>query len=410
MTPGLDPPTGAGTAEPQRFGGAVRVVRVDAASHAYDALVGGSLLPSLDTAFAAAVPGAKRAVLFADSGVPVASVDHAVGSLGRAGLSVHRGPNATFTPSETMKSLTTIERMLGAMAAAGMDRGDVAVVIGGGVLGDLSGFAAATYKRGVRWINLPSTLLAMVDASVGGKTGANLSVETSLRKNLVGAFWQPSLVAADVDLLRTLDERHFRVGLAECIKHGMLAADFGHAGLGSWTSDRLPRILGRDTFTLVELIARNIAVKARVVGADEREEAPDSDGGRALLNLGHTFGHAIETLPGLSPDGVPAHAPLHHGEAVALGLVAAAATAVGLGIAPAQTLEHTQASVRAAGLPVSVSGLPATAELIGLMMHDKKVAQGRLRLVLPTGDGRCRVVADPARGAVEAGWNSIRAG
>jgi len=386
-----------------------RIVRVTAASRSYDVVVGEAIRFELDAAIKAAVPQAERAVLFSDAGIPARSLVDAVAmSLSRAGLAVHRGPETTIAPSEEQKSLATVERMLRSMSSARLDRNDVAVVVGGGVLGDLAGFAAATYRRGVRWINLPSTLLAMVDASVGGKTGANLLVDASLKKNMVGAFWQPSLVAADVDLLRTLDARHFRSGLAECIKHGMVAADFGDAGLGSWTSDRLPLILKRDAGTLIELVARNIAVKARVVGADEREEAPDADGGRALLNLGHTFGHAIETLPGLSPDGDRSHAPLHHGEAVALGLVAAAATAEALAIAAGGTLDRTRTAVNAAGLPASVPGLPATAELVGLMMHDKKVVQGRLRLVLPAEEGRCRVVSDPARKAIEAGWAAIR--
>lgn len=413
MMPGHDPSAGPGTPTPGRAGTPGRVVRVAAASRCYDAVVGASILSTLDTVVAPAAAGARQAVLFADSGVPAGAVEAVAQSLARCGLSAHRGANTTFEPSEENKSLATVERMLGVMAAASLDRHDIAVVIGGGVLGDLVGFAAATYKRGIRWINLPSTLLAMVDASVGGKTGANFRVGPSLRKNMVGAFWQPSLVAADADLLGTLDERHFRAGLAECIKHGMLSAAFDDPGLGAWTSDRLQRVLERDSGTLIELIARNIAVKARVVSADEREEAPDegsAGGGRALLNLGHTFAHAIETLPTLTPDGVPAHAPLHHGEAVALGLVAAAATAGALGLAPGTLEEHTRATVLAAGLPASVSGLPPTAELIGRMSHDKKVVGGRLRLVLPQGEGRCRVVTDPAHDALVAGWAAIRAG
>lgn len=409
MTPGHDRRSARDERLTPRVGTLDRIIRVTPPSRSYEVIVGEAIRSELDTAIRAALPDAKRAVLFADAGIPAGTLVEGVAvSLGRAGLIVHHVQDTTFAPSEEHKSLGTVETMLAVMSAARLDRNDVAVVVGGGVLGDLSGFAAATYRRGIRWINIPSTLLAMVDASVGGKTGVNLRVCGSLKKNMVGAFWQPSLVAADVDLLRTLDERQFRAGLAECIKHGMLAADFGDAGLGSWTSSNLPGIMKRDPATLIELIARNIAVKASVIGSDEREEARDADGGRALLNLGHTFGHAIETLPGLSPDGDPAHAPLHHGEAVALGLVAAAATAEKLGLAPGGTLDQTRAAIIAAGLPASVPGLPPTTELIGLMMHDKKVAQGQLRLVLPAGDGRCRVVADPPNDAVEAGWSAIR--
>jgi 3-dehydroquinate synthase len=318
--------------------------------------------------------------------------------------------STTFAPSESAKTLETVQRMLEVLTTAQLDRGDLVIVIGGGVLGDLGGFAAATYRRGVRWMNMPTTLLAMVDASVGGKTGANLFINGSLKKNMVGAFWQPSLVLADIDKLATLGDRHYRAGLAECIKHGMLSADFGDPTLGAWTLAHVADIGHRVPRLLIELIARNVAVKARVVGTDEREEAPNADGGRALLNLGHTFGHAIETLPNLSPDGDPGNAPLHHGEAVALGLVAASATAERLGIAPSGTLDQTRSTLIAAGLPTSVRGLPPTADLLALMMHDKKVAQGRLRVVLPSGAGRCRVIADPDPAAVEAGWATIRAG
>jgi len=385
-----------------------RTIRVEALSRSYDVLIGNAIRFDLAGAIKKAVPGARRAAFFTDRGIVEGSVIMCVHrSLEGTGLSIVHESGMSLTPSEAMKTLVTVESLVSAMTAARLDRNDVAVVLGGGVLGDLVGFAAATYRRGIRWINLPSTLLSMVDASVGGKTGTNLLIDGSLKKNMVGAFWQPSLVAADVGLLQTLTDRHFRAGLAECIKHGMIAADWGDPGLGEWTSASLTKILSRDPATLTELVARNVAVKARVVGTDEREESPDESGGRALLNLGHTFGHVIETLPGLSPDGDPKNAPLHHGEAVALGLIAAAAAAAKVGLCSGDLLERTRASIAAAGLPTSVAGLPSTRDLICLMMDDKKVAGGKLRLVLPCGAGLCRVMSDPPREAVEAGLGAI---
>jgi 3-dehydroquinate synthase len=401
---------GQSPSQPVRIGADDRHIRIELPSRSYDVLIGAAVRYELAEAIRAAAPGAARAALFVDEGIRQGSLIAALHmSLTRAGLTVLHDESMVLSPSESMKSLATVERLTAALSAYKLDRSDVAVVLGGGVLGDLVGFAASAYRRGIRWINLPSTLLAMVDASVGGKTGANLLVNGSLKKNMVGAFWQPAFVVADVDSLHTLDDRHFRAGLAECIKHGMLSAGWGDPDLGAWTAASLPAILKRDTGTLIELIARNVTVKAAVVGHDEREEAPDAERGRALLNLGHTFGHVIETLPHLSPDDNPANAPLHHGEAVALGLIAASAAAELLGIAPSGTLDRTFATLSAAGLPTAIAGLPPTPDLIALMQHDKKVARGQLRLVLPTQPGHCRVVSDPSPGAVEAGWQAIRA-
>jgi 3-dehydroquinate synthetase len=389
---------------------AERVVRVEAPSRGYDVIVGHgvSSSPALAGRVRQAAPRARRAMLVVDAGVPETRANALTAALHAAGLeSVHDG-SLRLRPDETMKVMGTVEALVTHMTAARLDRGDVAIVLGGGVLGDLVGFAAATYRRGIAWINMPTTLLAMVDASVGGKTGANVRVGAGLKKNMVGAFWQPSLVVADAAVLESLEARHLRCGLAECVKHGLLSADFGDPGLGDWTSANLAALLQRDAAALVELVARNVAVKARVVGRDEREEAPDADGGRALLNLGHTFGHAIETLPHLSPDGDPRHAPLHHGEAVGLGLVAAAHAAESMRLAPTGMGERVRAMVAAAGLPTRVRGLPSDDELLALMGDDKKVSKGQLRLVLPKGDGRCVVVSGPAREVVVAGWKGVR--
>jgi 3-dehydroquinate synthase len=248
----------------------------------------------------------------------------------------------------------------------------------------------------------------MVDASVGGKTGVNLAAGGGdLHKNMVGAFHQPRAVIADVDVLRSLPERFFRAGLAECVKHAMIGADWGDPGLVDWTASARARIAAHDTGTLIELVSRNVRIKATVVGRDEREE--DQSGGRALLNLGHTFAHAIEPLPGLSPDGNPAHAPLQHGEAVALGLVAAARGAVALGKCPADLADRTVALLNDFGLPTRVRGLPPADQVLARMHHDKKVLGGRLRLILPTAPGRAAVIADPPQAAVITAIDAIRA-
>jgi 3-dehydroquinate synthase len=254
---------------------------------------------------------------------------------------------------------------------------------------------------------------------VGGKTGANLEVPnadgtTSLLKNLVGAFHQPSLVLADAACLGSLPIRHLRSGMAECLKHALIARDVEQPG--THQNDLFEQTVGMarglndpDNDAMVELIARNLAVKARVVESDEFETSTTEIGGRAILNLGHTFAHAIETLEYLSPDGDPRNCPLHHGEAVGLGLVAAAHAAVELGTLDQHDASRIRGAVRALGLPDRVGGLPDTQTLIARMGHDKKVAGGLLRLILPHGLGHVRSHFDPPVPVVEAGWNAVRA-
>jgi 3-dehydroquinate synthase len=297
------------------------------------------------------------------------------------------------------------------MTAARHERGQPLIALGGGIVGDLAGFAAATYRRGIPLVHCPTTLLAMVDASIGGKTGVNIALgagaEGSLKKNMAGAFHQPTLVLSDVEVLRSLDARQFRTGLAECIKHALIGAHGGEPALLPWLEDRLPTILAQDPATLVELVTRNVRLKAAIIDGDEREELPD--GGRILLNLGHTFGHAIETLPHLTPDGDPAKAPLLHGEAVALGLVAAAETARELDLCDAAAVDRILAIISRCGLPVEINGLPPADRIVALMGFDKKVAEGKLRLILPVGLGAAKVLANPPLPAILAGLEAIRA-
>lgn len=388
-----------------------RTVRVRLARTSYEVLIGGGLLNHAAERVRLALPAARRAALFIDEGLGQNHAAGLIAGLDSAGIAIAADQVLTVRPSEPDKSLKTFERLLAVMTAARLDRGDVAIVLGGGVLGDMVGFAAASYRRGVAWVNCPTTLLSMVDASVGGKTGVNLEVGGSLKKNMVGAFHQPSLVVADVRTLAALPDRQFRAGLAECIKHGMLSAEFGEPDLGRWITMSMDKILGRDEPTLVELVARNISIKAMVVMHDEFEEAADEQGGRALLNLGHTFGHVIETLAHLTPDGEAKNAPLHHGEAVGLGLIAASAAAGHVGLVHADFVRTTRRKIQQAGLPIAVQGLAPNSMLAELMLHDKKVTAGRLRLVLPCDDqhARCRVIVDPRLETVCAGWDAIRA-
>lgn len=373
----------------------------------YEVLVGHALTDTLADRVRAVCPTAKRAFIVIDAGLPQAA-GAAVGSaLSRRHFGVS---SITIRPTEGDKSLDTLERILVALAESRHERRDPVIALGGGIVGDVTGFAAASYRRGVPVVQCPTTLLSMVDASVGGKTGLNLRTsDGSLKKNLVGAFHQPRLVVADVSVLSSLPDRQLRAGLAECVKHALLSDEFGDPLLLAWIEAGASAVLARDNATLTELVARNVAIKARVVAGDEREEAESAAGGRALLNLGHTFGHAIETLPDLSPTGNAGEAPLHHGEAVALGTMAALDAAAMLKLASAALCDRVGALLSRLGLPTKVKGLPSGDRMLELMGHDKKVLGGVLRLVLPCDGGTCKVVDNPDRAVVLAAIDSIRA-
>lgn len=348
------------------------------------------------------VPAARRALAVVDANLPEPFVRSALAALrepeGGAGLEISRH---TIDPAERIKTLGTLARTLEAAARARLERGDAFVALGGGIVGDLTGFAASTYRRGVGVIQCPTTLLAMVDASVGGKTGVNLEIEDRLIKNAAGAFHQPLAVAADTDALESLPARELSAGLGECLKHGMLGGSLGDPGLLDWTEANLAALRARDREALAQVIARGVAVKARAVEADERETASSDRGGRALLNLGHTFAHAIEGTP---------RCPFVHGEAVGLGLIAASAMSAALGLAGESMAERARELCVAAGLPAEAGGaLPAAGALAEAMLDDKKARGGALRVIAPLEDHTARVVDNPDRGAVLAGWRAIGA-
>lgn len=394
-----------------------RVVQVHAPGRSYEVVVGQGLLARFASLFSRAglAVGNGRVFLAHDAALPRHVAMEVADSLRGGGAQVSI---AAVQADEKSKTLAGMETLLRAIARTRHERGEPIVALGGGIVGDIAGFAAAIYRRGVPVIQCPTTLLGMVDAAVGGKTAVNLAVDDGLMKNLIGAFHQPRLVVADVGVLRSLSPRQMRCGLAECIKHGMIGAEFGEPQLLDWIETHLEAIAAHDPGTLIELIARNVAVKAAVIAIDEREEV--EGGGRALLNLGHTFAHAIETVPEAVPvfgdSGDPQRgtgaAGLHHGEAVALGLIAAATCAEAAGVCPvaAGIAERVRRVVERGGLPVQARGLPDPESLLARMSHDKKVKGGVLRLVLPCAPGRAALVPDPPRAAVLAGWEAIGAG
>jgi len=271
-----------------------------------------------------------------------------------------------FEPGEAHKNIASVERVWHAALEGGADRKATFVGLGGGVVTDMTGFAASTWMRGVRWLAIPTTLLAMVDASVGGKTGVDLAAA----KNAVGAFWQPSGVLCDVQYLGTESKRGFISGLAEVVKTALI----GDPGLFALLEDNAERVAGRDLELTAELVRRSIRVKARIVSFDQRES-----GLRAVLNLGHTVGHALEAQAGYSA--------LSHGEAVSLGLVAALRLGEALGHTPRELKERTLSLLQRLGLPATLSGQPLT-EASALLGHDKKRAGSAVKFVFARGMGQ----------------------
>ncbi len=368
-------------------------VRVALAERSYDVHVGRGLLVKLGDAVTR-VLDARRVHIFEDAGLPQSARDSAASSFGS--LSVSR---SAYRLNESTKSLDTLQEMLVELAEARLERTDAVIALGGGILGDVAGLAAALHRRGVAVVQCPTTLLSMVDASVGGKTGVNLHAsidgESVLLKNAVGQFYQPALVVADVDVLDSLPMRERRCGLAECIKHAVIAAGDPESKLSlGEVGSAMDAVLAGEWPTVADFVRENVALKARVVAADERESAASDAPGRRALNLGHTFAHAIESNTDTRVDVDNSSAHPAHGEAVGLGLLAAARLAeITLGQDDGLRREITAALARA-GLPTRLSAAPHAKSLIAAMRQDKKARSGRLRLVLPTRDG-VKMLDDP---------------
>ena len=279
---------------------------------------------------------------------------------------------AVFPDGESHKTLATVSRLLDVLVANRFGRDATIIALGGGVVGDMAGFAAACYQRGVAYVQVPTTLLAQVDSSVGGKTG----VDHPGGKNLIGAFHQPAAVIADTATLATLSDRELRAGLAEIIKYGLIR----DATFFAWLEENMERLLAREPSALVRAIRRSCEIKAEIVARDEREQ-----GERALLNLGHTFGHAIESATGYSG--------WLHGEAVGAGIAMAAAMSRASGMLQPEQVERVRALLERTGLPMEARDV-RTPGVLEHMRIDKKVKAGRIRLVLLRGIGDAYVTGD----------------
>ncbi|MBX9614149.1 MAG: 3-dehydroquinate synthase [Caulobacteraceae bacterium] len=343
---------------------------------AYDVVVGRGLLASAGARIAPLARG--RTVIVSDGTVAALHGAALQASLAAAGI---RAEIIAVPPGEGSKSFAELERLMDRLLAAGLDRKDVIVALGGGVVGDLAGLAAALYMRGIDFVQVPTTLLAQVDSSVGGKT----AIDTPRGKNLVGAFHQPRLVLADVDVLATLPAVQLRSGWAEVLKHGLIC----DAPFFDWLATDGAAGATGDPAALERAVIRSVEIKSAIVGEDEKEA-----GRRALLNLGHTFGHAIEAELGFE------EAALAHGEAVALGCCMAFRFSVRQGLCAAPEAARVEAVVAAAGLPTRLvqAGEFSAEALLGRMAGDKKAEGGALTLILvrAIGDAFTLKVADPA--------------
>jgi 3-dehydroquinate synthase len=349
------------------------------AGRAYDILIGRGLVARAGAAVAAL--GCRAAAIVTDETVAALYAEPLAASLEGAGL---RTGTVTVPPGEGSKSYAGFARVCDGLLALKVERGDVVVALGGGVVGDLAGFAAATLRRGVRFVQVPTSLLAQVDSSVGGKTGIN----SDHGKNLVGAFHQPRLVLADTAALDTLSEREMRAGYAEVAKYGLIA----DAGFFDWCEANWRGIFSGGP-EREEAVAACCRAKAGVVTRDERE-----DGERALLNLGHTFGHALERLCGYDP------ARLVHGEGVAIGLALAFRFSARLGLCPGQDAGRVANHLALAGLPTRLQAVPCgdADAILDAMAQDKKVRDGALTFILARGIGRSFIAPGVDRAEVRA--------
>jgi 3-dehydroquinate synthase len=349
------------------------IVPVALGARAYDIVIGRGVLSSLGPRIKALRPGAKVAIV-TDENVAKLHLAATEASLKAAGI---ESSAIIVPPGEGSKNYATFERVCEAVIAAKIERNDLIVALGGGVIGDLAGYCAASVRRGLDFVQVPTTLLSQVDSSVGGKTGIN----SKLGKNLIGAFHQPVLVIADTALLDTLSEREFRAGYAEVMKFGLL----GDAAFFTWLESNW-----QDLFAGGPAREHAIAIccrgKAGVVSRDERE-----NGERALLNLGHTFGHAFEAGAGFSQR-------LLHGEAVALGCTMAFQFSARKGLSSAADATRVRAHLDAVGLPTQVKqvqgGVPGVDALMDLIGQDKKVKRGKLTFILVRGIGQAFVAGD----------------
>ena len=356
-------------------------VRVELGPRSYDVLIGEGLIDETVKHVTAAF-GAARCAIVTDDNVAADHLATIEAPLKRAGL---WRTSVILPAGEKTKSLEQLQVLSEALLEAGTERRDIVIALGGGVIGDLGGFAAAILRRGVRFLQIPTSLLAQVDSSVGGKTGIN----SPQGKNLIGAFHQPGLVLADTGVLATLPDRQMRAGYGEVVKYGLL----GDRAFYSWLEDNAGAVASRDPAALRHAVTRSVEMKAEIVARDETET-----GDRALLNLGHTFGHALEAWTGYSDR-------LLHGEGVAIGMCLAFRLSEALELCPPQTAARVAAHIKSVGLPTELSDIPGgeapTADhLVDLMGQDKKVLDGQLTFILARDIGAAFVTRDVAASQV----------
>ena len=357
-------------------------VRVELGARGYDIVVGAGVLAEAGRHLKTL--GVKRTVIVTDGTVAALHLAALTGSLARAGI---RHDRVIVPPGEATKSFAGLEHLIESMLALGIERSTVVVALGGGVVGDLAGFAAAIALRGLDYVQIPTTLLAQIDSSVGGKT----AIDSRHGKNLVGAFHQPRLVLADTAVLDTLPRRELLAGYAEVVKYGLI----DDAAFFAWLEQHGVPLIAGDAAARRQAIVACCRAKARVVALDEREAGP-----RALLNLGHTFGHALEAELDFRPD------LLLHGEAVAIGMMMAFDLSARLGLAPAADAERVRRHFTAIGLPTGLDaaqfgGRRFTVDgLLERMRRDKKVRDGRMTFVLVRGIGRAFLSQDVDVGAL----------
>lgn len=358
----------------------MRTVPVAVAGKAYDVVIGPGVLDEAGRRIAPLL-GRARVAIIADAAVDALHGARLRGSLAAAGIEAE---TILVPPGEAQKSFASLERLIHDLLGLGVERGDLIVVLGGGMVGDLAGFAAAILKRGVDFVQIPTTLLAQVDSSVGGKT----AIDMPQGKNLIGAFHQPRLVLADLGVLASLPAREVACGYAEIVKYGLL----GDAAFFAWLEKSGREVVALETAALAHAVARSVEMKAQIVAADEREMGP-----RALLNLGHTFAHALEAELGFGE-------ALKHGEAVAAGCALALRFSARLGLCAPADGERAAAVIGAAGLPTTLGDLPggpfSAAALVARMAQDKKAKGGKLTFILARGIGRGFVAEAVDAGAV----------
>ncbi|WP_417518549.1 3-dehydroquinate synthase [Minwuia sp.] len=357
-----------------------RTVNVALGARSYDIVIGSDLLTGAG-AHLQAVLKRPRTVIVTDEHVAATHLETVQASCRAGGID---SAAIVLPPGEGTKCFAELEKLCAALVDRQVGRDDMIVALGGGVIGDLAGFAASILRRGVDFIQVPTTLLSQVDSSVGGKTAINVPQG----KNLIGAFHQPRLVLADVATLETLPKREVLAGYAEVVKYGLL----GDPGFFEWLEVNGKSVIEGDRHARIEAVARSCEAKARIVAADERES-----GERALLNLGHTFGHALEAEAGF--DGT-----LLHGEGVAIGMMQAFELSVRLGLCPGQDAERVRRHFESVGLPVrpadrGLDGVPAD-RLMDHMAQDKKVRDGRLTFIMVRRIGEAFVTRDIAANAV----------